>query len=85
MQFSVESPRWLCRVGKLDEAKEVILNLWGQSEVNKAIDECKIVISNDNGDSESRWLELLEKPHSRGCIELPSLEVSFSYFNNLRV
>ncbi|KAL7218886.1 hypothetical protein ACSBR2_012035 [Camellia fascicularis] len=63
MQFAVDSPRWLCKVGRLEDAKEVIRNLWGPSEVNKAIEEFQSV--NRNDDLESRWLELLEQPHSR--------------------
>ncbi|GMP53885.1 hypothetical protein CsSME_00019212 [Camellia sinensis var. sinensis] len=68
MQFAVDSPRWLCKVGRLEDAKEVIRNLWGPSEVNKAIEEFQSV--NRNDDLESRWLELLEQPHSRGCIKV---------------
>ncbi|CAL5394018.1 unnamed protein product [Camellia sinensis] len=63
MQFAVDSPRWLCKVGRLEDAKEVIRNLWGPSEVNKAIEEFQSV--NRNDDLESRWLELLEQPHTR--------------------
>ncbi|TMW83863.1 hypothetical protein EJD97_000587 [Solanum chilense] len=65
MQFSVESPRWLCKAGKLDEAKKVINNLWGSSEVDKAIKEFESVLKNDGDDLNSSWLELLEEPHSR--------------------
>ncbi|XP_055823374.1 probable plastidic glucose transporter 1 [Solanum dulcamara] len=65
MQFAVESPRWLCKAGRLDEAKKVINNLWGSSEVDKAIKEFESVIKNDGGDLNSSWLELLEEPHSR--------------------
>ncbi|KAI7989034.1 putative plastidic glucose transporter 1 [Camellia lanceoleosa] len=53
-------------VGRLEDAKEVIRNLWGPSEVNKAIEEFQSV--NRNDDLESRWLELLEQPHSRGAL-----------------
>ncbi|KAK4369360.1 hypothetical protein RND71_013152 [Anisodus tanguticus] len=49
----------------IDEAKEVIKNLWGSSEVDKAIKEFESVIKNDGGDLDSSWLELLEEPHSR--------------------
>ncbi|KAL7200388.1 hypothetical protein ACSBR1_032336 [Camellia fascicularis] len=59
------------KVGRLEDAKEVIRNLWGPSEVNKAIEEFQSV--NRNDDLESRWLELLEQPHSRGCIKATSM------------
>ncbi|KAL8030602.1 hypothetical protein ABFX02_14G296500 [Erythranthe guttata] len=65
MQFSVDSPRWLCKAGRIDDAKEVISNLWGPSKVNKAIEEFQSVIRNDGADLDSSWLELLEEPHSR--------------------
>ncbi|XP_021275365.1 probable plastidic glucose transporter 1 [Herrania umbratica] len=65
MQFAVESPRWLCRVGKINDAAAIIHNLWGYSEVDKAIEEFQSVIKNDGSDADSRWLELLEEPHSR--------------------
>ncbi|KAJ4730097.1 Plastidic glucose transporter like [Melia azedarach] len=65
MQFAVESPRWLCKVGMLNEAKAVIGTLWGESEVNKAIEEFQSVIKKDGSNLESQWSELLEEPHSR--------------------
>ncbi|KAL8487368.1 hypothetical protein ACS0TY_023883 [Phlomoides rotata] len=65
MQFAVESPRWLCKAGRIDDAKEVISNLWGPSEVEKAIEEFQSVCRNDGADLDSSWLELLEEPHSR--------------------
>ncbi|XP_047306963.1 probable plastidic glucose transporter 1 [Impatiens glandulifera] len=67
MQFSVDSPRWLCKVGRLGEAKEVVYNLWGPSEVDKAIMEFQSVIVKDGADDDfdSKWLELLDKPNSR--------------------
>ncbi|OMO92311.1 Sugar/inositol transporter [Corchorus capsularis] len=65
MQFAVESPRWLCRVGKIKDAEAIIRNLWGESEVDKAIEEFQSVVKNDSSDGDSRWLDLLEEPHSR--------------------
>nr|GMC77153.1 probable plastidic glucose transporter 1 isoform X2 [Ipomoea batatas] len=70
MQYAVESPRWLCKAGRLDDAKEVIRKLWGASYVNQAIEEFQSVIRNDGGDLDSSWLELLEEPHSRGCVKV---------------
>ncbi|KAK6918815.1 Major facilitator, sugar transporter-like [Dillenia turbinata] len=66
MQFAVDSPRWLSKVGRLDDAKEVITNLWGASEVDKAMEDIQSVIRNNGNDLDSRWLELLEEPHNKG-------------------
>ncbi|GLT80853.1 hypothetical protein SLA2020_522650 [Shorea laevis] len=65
MQFAVDSPRWLCKVGSQNAAEEIIRKLWGESEVDKAIEEFKSVIKNDGSDLDSRWLELIVEPHSR--------------------
>ncbi|CAA2988603.1 probable plastidic glucose transporter 1 [Olea europaea subsp. europaea] len=65
MQFAVDSPRWLCKAGRFDDAKEVINNIWGPTEVKKAIEEFQSVIMNDSADLDSSWLELLQEPHSR--------------------
>lgn len=54
----------------LDDAKAVIRNLWGESEVDKAIEEFQSVIKNDGSDLDIQWSELLEEPHSRGCINV---------------
>lgn len=99
MQFAVDSPRWLCKVGshlilsigavtfcfsplshgfhmltlqvgRLNDAKAVIQNLWGQSEVEGAIEDFQSVIKDDGSDLDSRWSELLQEPHSRGCIKV---------------
>lgn len=67
MQFAVDSPRWLCKVGRTEDAKTVISNLWGASEVDKAIEEFQSVITEDGTDSNSRWLDLLEEPHSKAA------------------
>ncbi|KAK3021748.1 hypothetical protein RJ639_045691 [Escallonia herrerae] len=65
MQFAVESPRWLCKAGRVDDARKVVHDLWGPSEVNEAMEEFQAVIRNDGDDLQSGWLELLEEPHSR--------------------
>ncbi|KAI8558251.1 hypothetical protein RHMOL_Rhmol04G0076000 [Rhododendron molle] len=67
MQFAVDSPRWLCKAGRLEDAQKVIRDLWGPSHIDKAIEEFQSVIRSDGDDLESRWLELLEKPHSRAA------------------
>ncbi|XP_048137674.1 probable plastidic glucose transporter 1 isoform X2 [Rhodamnia argentea] len=69
MQFAVDSPRWLCKVGKAGDAREVISKLWGASEVDKAIEEFQSVLKSDRSEVDSKWLELLEEPHLRvACI-----------------
>ncbi|CAL1407188.1 unnamed protein product [Linum trigynum] len=65
MQFAVDSPRWLYKVGRIEDAKSVIYNLWGPSEVEKAIEEIQGVVKSDGNDRGGTWLELLEQPHSR--------------------
>ncbi|PAN12280.1 hypothetical protein PAHAL_2G255200 [Panicum hallii] len=63
MQFAVESPRWLAKVGRFDDARKVVESLWEPSEVNKSMEEIKAVVAND--DSQSSWSELLVEPHNR--------------------
>lgn len=63
MQFAVESPRWLAKVGRFDDARKVVESLWEPSEVEKSMEEIKVVVSND--DSQGSWSELLVEPHSR--------------------
>ncbi|KAJ1401473.1 Sugar/inositol transporter [Sesbania bispinosa] len=65
MQFSVDSPRWLCKAGRINDAKTVVRELWGASEVESAIEEFQSVSKNDGSDLDSRWSEILEEPHSR--------------------
>ncbi|KAF3443417.1 hypothetical protein FNV43_RR13099 [Rhamnella rubrinervis] len=67
MQFAVDSPRWLCKVGRLNDAKAVIQNLWGESEVERAIEDFQSVIKDDGSDLDSRWSELLQEPHARAA------------------
>ncbi|KAF7058801.1 hypothetical protein CFC21_065786 [Triticum aestivum] len=63
MQFAVESPRWLAKLGRLDDARKVVDNIWGVSEAEKAMEEMKSVVAND--DSQASWSELLAEPHNR--------------------
>ncbi|KAM7276173.1 hypothetical protein ACFE04_018039 [Oxalis oulophora] len=65
MQFAVDSPRWLCKVGRMDDAQTVMRNLWGKSEVEKAVEEFQSVIKNDSTVLDSNWLELLQEPNSK--------------------
>ncbi|TKY49974.1 plastidic glucose transporter 1 [Spatholobus suberectus] len=65
MQFAVDSPRWLCKAGRINDAKTVVRELWGASEVDSAIEEFQSVSKNDGSDLDSRWSEILEEPHSR--------------------
>ncbi|GAU42090.1 hypothetical protein TSUD_134740 [Trifolium subterraneum] len=70
MQFAVDSPRWLCKSGRINDAKKVVRELWGASEVDGAIEEFQSVSKNDGSDLDSRWSEILDQPHSRGCIKV---------------
>lgn len=54
----------------MGDAREVISNLWGASEVDKAIEEFQSVIKSDGSEVDSKWLELLEEPHLRGCAKV---------------
>lgn len=60
----------ILQVGRMSDAKAVIQRLWGESEVERAIEDFQSVIKDDGSDMESRWLELLQEPHSRGCIKV---------------
>ncbi|XP_020259284.1 probable plastidic glucose transporter 1 isoform X1 [Asparagus officinalis] len=69
MQFAVESPRWLCKVGRINDAKRVIGSLWSASDVQNSIEGIQSVIKNDNNQVRQGWLELLKKPHNKvACI-----------------
>ncbi|XP_027344497.1 probable plastidic glucose transporter 1 isoform X2 [Abrus precatorius] len=68
MQFAVDSPRWLCKAGRINDAKKVVSELWGEAEVDSAIKEFQSVSKNDGSDLDSRWSEILEEPHSRGAL-----------------
>ncbi|XP_042425080.1 probable plastidic glucose transporter 1 [Zingiber officinale] len=65
MQFAVESPRWLYKVGRVDEAKQVIGTVWGESEVEKSIEEIRNVIIDDTNIHKTSWLELFMEPHNK--------------------
>lgn len=69
MQFAVESPRWLCKVGRLEDAKRVISTIWTKADVQNSIEEIQAVVKNDGSDQEAGWFKLLEEPHNRvACI-----------------
>ncbi|KAK3013931.1 hypothetical protein RJ639_009420 [Escallonia herrerae] len=62
-------PIYISEAGRADDARKVVHDLWGPSEVNKAMEEFQPFIRNDGDDLQSGWLELLEEPHCRGCIK----------------
>lgn len=55
----------------------MIKNVWGASEVEKAIEDIQAVIKNDGSDLESSWSELLEEPNFRGCIKVDFICLSY--------
>lgn len=63
LQFAADSPRWLYKMGKLDDAKSIVCNLWGPSEVDSSIEEFKSVFNGHEGDINTNWLELFEEPN----------------------
>ncbi|XP_074280869.1 putative plastidic glucose transporter 1 isoform X2 [Silene latifolia] len=63
MQFAVESPRWLCKMGRLNDAKTVVRNLWGPTEVDKAVEEFQSVFTSTEVDTDSKWSELFQEPN----------------------
>ncbi|CAL9104110.1 unnamed protein product [Musa textilis] len=65
MQFAVESPRWLYKVGRVNETKKVIETIWGESEVEKSIEEIQTVINDDVKNQKTSWLELLVEPNKK--------------------
>ncbi|URE19564.1 Sugar transporter [Musa troglodytarum] len=68
MQFAVESPRWLYKVGRVNETKKVIETIWGESEVEKSIEEIQTVINDDVKNQKTSWLELLVEPNKKGSL-----------------
>lgn len=68
MQLAVESPRWLCKMGRLHDAQAIVRNLWGPSEVDKAIEEFRSVLNGGGGDMNTKWSELLEEPHYKAAL-----------------
>ncbi|CAN6447097.1 unnamed protein product [Victoria cruziana] len=65
MQFTVESPRWLCKAGKWDDAKVVVSQIWGESQIDKAMKEIRSVVNLDGSDIEADWLELFQEPYNK--------------------
>lgn len=62
----------------MDDAKTVVSELWGASEVERAIEEFQSVSKSDGSDLDSRWSEILKAPHSRGCVKVV-LAVTFRW------
>ncbi|XP_020590728.1 probable plastidic glucose transporter 1 isoform X2 [Phalaenopsis equestris] len=64
MQFAAESPRWLCKVGRLADAERVVRNLWGETNVESSMKEILYVTENINN-PKATWLDLLVEPHKK--------------------
>jgi len=60
MQFAAESPRWLGKVGKWDEAKKTLTNLWGERFVEGAMADLRAVAEADKLEKdEASWGDMV--------------------------
>eukprot|EP00250_Pteridium_aquilinum_P018069 c23925_g1_i1 orf=362-2026(-) len=66
MQFAVESPRWLSKVGRWEEAESIIRKLWGASNVETAMEELKKSAKSIESTAEISWPELLSERYYKG-------------------
>jgi hypothetical protein len=60
-------------MGRWEEAKTIISQLWGNSQVESAIEELTGINNLDGNCEEANWSELLTKRHYRGDYTLSSL------------
>ncbi|KAG0558406.1 hypothetical protein M758_10G024400 [Ceratodon purpureus] len=63
MQFTAESPRWLGKMGRWDEAQNIIEKLWGKGEVDVAMEELRAANSSEGEDEDIAWSELIQAPY----------------------
>lgn len=68
MQFAVESPRWLSKVGRWGEAEDIIRKLWGESNVQTAMEELKKAAESTESSVEISWFELLSERYYKAPI-----------------
>lgn len=61
MQFAVESPRWLSKTGRWEEARKVIQMLWGDSSVESAMEELQKSSDLRESNMEISWSELFSE------------------------
>lgn len=57
-------------MGRVDEAKRVIGTVWGESEVEKSVEEIRNVIMDDTNIQKTSWLELFMEPHNKGGLNI---------------
>jgi sugar porter (SP) family MFS transporter len=63
MQFAAESPRWLGKMGRWDEAENLIEKLWGKGEVAVAMEELRAANSSEGEAEDITWSELVQAPY----------------------
>lgn len=63
MQVAAESPRWLGKVGRWDDAETTIEKLWGKAQVDVAMKELRSVSGSRGVDDDVSWSEILSKPY----------------------
>lgn len=65
MQFAAESPRWLTKVGRWDQAKTNLAHLWGEPYVDAAIRELRDVEEAEKSVQEATWQELISPQYRK--------------------
>ncbi|KAL2926340.1 putative plastidic glucose transporter 1 [Bienertia sinuspersici] len=75
-------PIYISEMGRLDDAKSIIRNLWGPSEVDSAIEEFQSVFNGNEGDINTNWLELFKEPNYKG-LQLPGGSIFSSISKDL--
>ncbi|KAH7447460.1 hypothetical protein KP509_01G108000 [Ceratopteris richardii] len=68
MEFAVESPRWLSKVGRWAEAENVIRQLWGDSSVESALEELRSAAKLAESAAEISWSELMSKRYYKAPV-----------------